>query len=85
MFILRAHILHLLYYFFKASKKYLEYANELATIDKIDFWDGSGLENAGEEANCHIIVAHFVEFLSRDYFFLEKNEQMHDDSAVEIW
>lgn len=85
MLILCAHILHFLYYFFKTSKKYFEYSDKLATIDKIDFWDGSGLENAGEEANSHVIITHFVELLSRNHFFLEKNEQMHDDSSIEIW
>ncbi len=52
----------------------LKDGNKLPTIEEINLRDGFGLEDAGEEADTHIVHAHLVELLPADDLLLEEEE-----------
>ena len=81
---LRAHLLYLLQDILKSSKENLENAHELATIYEVYFRNGLGFEDAGEEADGHVVIAHLVQLLPRHHLLLEEDEQMEDDSSIKF-
>lgn len=82
--VLGAHVLRLLHDLFEPVEEDLEDADELAAVDEVDFGDSLGLEDAGEEADGHVVVAHLVKLLSRNHFLLEENQQVEDDPAIKV-
>lgn len=79
-----AHLLELLEDLVEPGEEDLEDANELAAVDEVDLGDGPGLEDAGEEADAGVVVAHLVGLLPRDHLLPQEDQQVHDDLAVEL-
>ena len=67
----------------KACEYGFKKAHKLAAINEVALGDGFGLENAGENAYCHIVVVHLVDCLAVYNFPLEEGEELEKNLAVQ--
>ena len=67
----------------KACEYDFKKAYKLATINEVALGDGFGLENAGENAYCHVVVVHLVGCLTVNNFPLEEGEELKKNLAVQ--